>query len=157
MKKIKLTHGFFATVSDKDYKRVSKFKWFTAKRRSGIYAARSKRRGKFSDTILMHRFIRNAKDGIQVDHRDRNGLNNVRSNIRICTQTQNNGNRISNKHSSAYKGVSFEKWTKRWESNIEINGKKKRLGRFKSEVEAARAYDEAAKKLFGRFSLTNNV
>lgn len=159
MRKIPLTNGMNAIVSDRDYGRVSKFKWFARRHGNTFYAARSlyKPDTQSSDSILMHRFILNAKRNVEVDHKDRNGLHNFRRNLRLCTRAQNSRNRAQFPHSSIYKGVSFCKWTGRWESKIQFDGKQKRLGRFDSEAQAALAYNRSAKKLFRKFARLNEI
>jgi hypothetical protein len=106
MKEIPLTQGYVALVDDEDYGRVSLYKWYAHKDPSSdpnrplIYAQRSSRRpdGK-RFTLLMHRFIL-GDSGPDIDHWDRNGLNNQRGNLRACNQSQNNANGRMGKHST---------------------------------------------------------
>ena len=105
--------------------------------------------------ILMHRLIMNPEKGIQVDHRNHNGLDNTRKNLRLCTSSQNHGN-IRNlyktdKSKSVYKGVDWSMSHSRWRARIA----NKHIGRFREEIEAAKAYDRAALAMFGEFANLN--
>ena len=107
-------------------------------------------------SISFHRFIMNAKEGEIIDHIDGNTHNNRKSNLRKASQSQNLQNtktRIDN--STGYKGVSFNKRTRRYEAYININGKKKGLGLFDTANTAAQAYNRAAVHFFGEFARTN--
>lgn len=108
-------------------------------------------------TKSLHRFIMNASKGTEVDHIDpSNTLDNRKSNLRICTNRQNQMNKRPQKNgSSPYKGVSWKKEQSKWSSRIQANGKLRHLGYFLSELEAARAYDAAALRYFGEFAYPN--
>lgn len=94
--------------------------------------------------------------GVGVDHRDHNGLNNQRKNLRKATQSQNNGNlRKTPGRSSQFKGVSFRRDRGCWKSQIRFHGQLHFLGLFDCEKLAARAYDCAARQFFGEFALLN--
>jgi len=153
-KLIPLTQGKFALVDDEDYERLSKFKWYY----HNGYAARltydtaTKKR----KLIFMHRLILNTPDGKYTDHRDGNELNNMKSNLRICSTSQNMQNQRPHQDgTSVFKGVCWHKGKGKWLAYIKPEGKQKHLGYFKSETKAAFAYDEAAIALFGEFAKTN--
>lgn len=155
---IKLTQGKFAIVDDEDYERLSRYGWYAIKYKEDYYAARHIcLKGKMK-TILMHRIILGLKcgDNKQIDHINHITLDNRRCNIRICTHQQNNFNRepLPNK-SSRFKGVSRKKYSNKWRVVIEISGRAKHLGYFNNEVDAAYAYDAAAKEYFGEFAWLN--
>ncbi|MCK5127232.1 MAG: hypothetical protein KAR42_13340 [candidate division Zixibacteria bacterium] len=157
MKRIKLTQRKFALVDDCDFEWLNKWKWSAVKSKQTWYASRNVKNivtGK-NGTISMHRQILNAPKGMQVDHRNHNGLNNQRHNIRICTLVQNHHNRQPIKKTSVYKGVCWDKIRKKWTAQIHMKRKKKHLGFFVNEVEAANMYDVMAKKLFGEFAYLN--
>jgi HNH endonuclease len=148
-------------VSDEYYELVSKFKWSLKVYPTGNKYPRcniwinGKRR-----TVAMHKII--CPEYKIVDHINGNGLDNRRENLREATKHQNNRNakKRAPKTSSKYKGVSYLKaqyHTKRWSAHIRINGKFTHLGVFSLEVEAAKAYNEAALENFGEFSLLNEV
>ena len=103
--------------------------------------------------VLMHRYLLQANPGERVDHQDGNGLNNRRENIRKATSSQNGMNaRAQVGGSSKFKGV----WRPtRWRAEIRVNYKTIHLGSFATEEEAAHAYDEAARRLFGEFARVN--
>jgi hypothetical protein len=92
-----------------------------------------------------------------VDHKDGDGLNNQRANLRPATNSRNGANRLYSKPnpSSPYRGVWWAKVNKKWRSAIKVDGKYIHLGLFTDEVEAALAYDDAARKFFGEFSRPN--
>ena len=156
MREIILTKGYVAQVDDEDYEELNRYNWRALIGTTGVvYAVHgtSIRFGdrKFGETqklVYMHQKILGA---IRVDHKDGNGLNNQRYNLRSCTQQQNCGNtKLSKRNSSGFKGVT-EKTKGRWSAQIEVDRKQLHLGMFSSKEEAALVYQEAAEKYFGEF------
>ena len=156
MKKITLPSGDVALVDDQDYDLVSKHKWHVKGNSNQKYATTHKP-GREVGKIYMHRLICNPPKGKEVDHINHNGLDNRRSNLRICSRSENlrNGRGRRKPHSSKYKGVSWHKRDRKWIPLIKVNGKQTYLGRFGSEEDARDAYDRAAKKYFGEFARLN--
>ena len=105
----------------------------------------------------MHRRIMNAPDNLVVDHINYNGLDNRKANLRLATRRQNSLHviRTMNPGSSKYKGVSWHTYKKRWGAQITTYGKTYHLGYFKDEIQAAKTYDEAARKYHGEFAALN--
>lgn len=91
------------------------------------------------------------------DHKDQMITNNCASNLRPCTSSQNLANSKSRKGSSHFKGVSWDKARQRWRAGIMVNYKSMGLGRFDSEIDAAKAYNKAAVKHFGEFACVNEL
>lgn len=167
MKTIPLTRGQFATVDDEDFEFLNQWKWHALpKDRSatGFYAHRFAYTPSGRKSVLMHRIILGIADTkTKGDHRDGDGLNNRKENLRIASSMENSRNQRKQvrKTSSIYKGVVFFKdgRQKPWRAFVQrsINGKKKQhyLGVFASEIDAAKAYDAKAKELFGEFANLN--
>lgn len=105
----------------------------------------------------MHVVIMKPPTGLVVDHADNDGLNNLRSNLRICTRSQNSANRISVGGSSIYLGVSYYKKNKKWGALIGKNRKQIFIGLFETEEQAAIAYNKSAILIHGEFAKLNNV
>jgi len=148
---IALTKGKFAIVDAADYERVNAHKWCVRGSGRRIYAC-CHCNGK---NISLHRFLMNPPSWLVVDHIDGNGLNNRRSNLRICTQQQNVHNSRPKGKSSQYKGVCRDKSKNRWVVYVRHNGRNHYVGRFRDEIDAARAYDRKAYELFGEFAWLN--
>jgi len=159
VKKIPLTQGFVAIVDDEDFERLKAFKWHAVRTRQTlvVYAGRTVLTARGKRRVLMHREILGASRGELVDHRDRDGLNNGRKNLRHCDRFQNAYNRVKVRltKTSRFQGVSWYAPTKRWKAQIQAAGKKRGLGYFRSEEAAARAYDTAARELHGAFAVPN--
>jgi hypothetical protein len=159
-RRIYLGEGQWTILDHDDYYRLKDFKWVAyAGGRGGenLYAVRFKLVSPKKTTFVsMHREIMNANDERVVDHKNCNSLDNRKNNLRLATRAENIRNRRKQKNtSSQFIGVSFSKSQGRWASEIKCNGKKIWLGRFDNEIDAARAYDEAAKKYFGEFARLN--
>jgi hypothetical protein len=105
---------------------------------------------------LMHRLL--VQTDQLIDHKDGNGLNNQRANLRACTNAQNQHNRKpQNNNTTGYKGVKLEKRTGKYEAYIITNGRAKSLGTFLTKHDAALAYNRAAIALRGEFARLNDV
>jgi len=156
VKLIPLTQGRFAIVDADDYDRFSQYKWSCSQDGNNFYAYTFLSEGNKKKRVFMHRLIMNAPKGLIVDHIDGNGLNNRKSNLRLCTKAQNVQNsRPRSNGSSKYKGVFWNKVNKKWSASIRKGDKRIYLGGFDDEIEAALAYDRKAAELFGKFAYLN--
>ena len=155
--RIPLTQGKYAIVDPDDYFRLSKFKWFATKRCSTYYAARWKYKAGKRRYHLMHREVCKVADDMLVDHINHNGLDNRKANLRPATFAQNvyNRKKRSGNSRSRYKGIWWDKRWKKWCAEIRVNKTKIRLGSYDDEIEAAKAYDRAAKKYHDEFASLN--
>jgi HNH endonuclease len=154
MKQIPLSQGKVALVDDEDFEYLNQWKWHAYLRKETWYAMRTGPRPVQSQ-IYMHRVITDAPKGTDVDHWDHNGLNNQRENLRVCTHSENMANMGAAKRNlTGYKGVTTTKHG-RFAAKITIKLKCIYLGTFTAAEEAARAYDDAARKFFGKFAKTN--
>lgn len=141
-------------VDDNYFDLVSQFKWSAYNPRPGLWYARTNvGKGKSRRTLSMHKFVfGNATRDI--DHRDGDGLNNQRGNLRECSKAQNGQNRRKSiRNKSGYKGVTVH--GKKFQAAIKIDGKHTFLGTFTSAMEAALVYNEASVKYFGEFARPN--
>ena len=161
MKEIILSSGDVCLFDDEDYAWINQWKWNCVKSLNTSYAIRSiwlKNERRYT-SIRMHRLITDAPHGMDVDHIDRDGLNNCRSNLRICTRTQNNANSPAHcdNQTSDYKGVSRIERDGHyyWMARIRKDGKQKYLGISKNEEAAAKMYDSAAVEMFGEYASPN--
>ena len=145
-----------AIVDDEDYETLSKFKWYFA---ADGYARRNRKRSDLNilcSQIYMHKVVSEHSAKQMTDHADGNKLNNVRSNLRPCTRTQNFQNKKRPKNNtSGFKGVSLHKASGLWRASLYLNGRSAYDKCFKYKMDAAKAYDEAAKRLFGEFAKLN--
>ena len=157
MKKILLTQGKTTLVDDEDYERLSKYKWCAQKNfRSNVwYAARQISTGNGKQkTITMHREIMNATKGRQIDHRNGNGLDNRKENLRFCTHQQNMFNRITplKNNKLSIKGVRWREDMKKFQAQIKFNRRVINLGFFTVLADADQAYRVAEIKYFREFA-----
>jgi hypothetical protein len=138
-----------ATVDDDVYVWAKHFNWTL---HSGYAAIRQSKK-----TVFLHKVIMDADSGQIIDHKDRNRLNCQRDNLRPVTHSENslNTDRYHNNGKSPYRGVDQDKRSGRWRAYIQKNRKRKYLGMFDEEIDAARAYDDEARILHGEFAHLN--
>ncbi len=156
-RRIYLGEGEWTIVDQEVFYRFGNFKWWVNGNGINCYAARSVKIGPARTKIIyLQREIMNAPKGLLVDHRNNNPLDNRRENLRLATHSQNMCNRRKRKNTtSRFNGVSFNKKYKKWCAQISYNRKQIWLGRFDSELDAAHAYDVAAKKYHKEFARLN--
>lgn len=152
------TNGYTVKIDDADYEWAAQFNWIVREGKRGVlYVYRAAHENGRQRNLYLHRELlgRTRNDGILVDHRDRNGLNNQRHNLRSCSRPQNQANSVKPqqaKATSTLKGVSLHKPTGLWRARIKVNYKARTLGYFKTEEAAHEAYKHAAQLEFGEFA-----
>jgi hypothetical protein len=151
--------GRVALVDDADYDLVIPYHWMVRESVRPRWTETSYAVGYLpggpgrKPRILMHTLLTGWP---RVDHQDRNGLNNQRQNLRPATASQNGANRRPRPgHSSQYKGVGWHEVNGMWRARIRFQGTLRHLGNFTDETAAAKAYDAAARELFGDFARPN--
>ena len=152
MRTISVTHNKFALVDDDDYEKLIKFKWCAIKhtKSNSFYVVTSINK----KAIPMHRMIIGEKEGFQIDHKDRNGLNNQKSNLRFTTRSQNQWNKLCSKNNpTGFKGVS--RHGKKFKMDIKAGNTKITKCGFSTAIEAALCYDKHAIILHGEFACLN--
>lgn len=157
MKQIPLTRGKVALVDDEDYERVNKLTWWAYPKRGRTWYAVTKIRNAAGKKVMvgMHRFILNPADNMEVDHKDGDGLNNVRLNLRPATRLQNSFNMgVSRRSTSGYRGV-YQWGGGLWQVRLRGGAIDIFLGRFADATEAAKVWDAAARIHYGEFARLN--
>lgn len=150
--KILLQDGTYAIIDEEDFELVSNESWAAnaSRNRPVATAVRSTKRRMF-----LHRLIMNARPEQMIDHINGDIRDNRRSNLRLCTYSENSRNFRKTSGLSRFKGVDLHKKSGTWRARIYIAPKQILLGKFKTEREAAEAYDRAAKLHYGEFAATN--
>jgi hypothetical protein len=157
-RRIYLGEGKFTIVEPRDYYWLNKFNWCLWDNGSNRYAKRVLYDPKAGiKTESMHREIMKPAFGLLVDHRNGDGLDNRRENLRPATQLENcrNKRKTRSKTSSRFIGVCFDKQYNKWRAYIRYAGKRIWLGKYANEIDAAKAHDAAAKKYHGEFARLN--
>lgn len=166
MKEIQLSQGKVALVDDGDFEWLNQWKWHSIRKPNNrFYASRQTKitrtdKGQRQTMLLMHRFILSPDKRLVIDHKDGNGLNNQRNNIRVCTTAQNIQNRRKlPTNTLGLKGISIEvgngRKTPAYKAGIMIEGTLHYLGCYKTPEEAAKVYDDAARKYHGEYACVN--
>lgn len=156
---VPLSNGGITLIDAADADRVLPFTWRKSAKgyaQSTLYLTTVNRK-KMRANIFMHRLLL-CLPLLQVDHINRNRLDNRRCNLRLATHAQNSANAISRQGVSPFKGVRYRPdmvRRKRWQALIHTNGRGRSLGTFRTQIEAALAYDDAAIELRGEFALLN--
>lgn len=166
MKRIPLVkRDFCVIVDDGDYDELARYIWYAidTREKRTAYASRVLFKPDGSKTsMLMHRMILGAEKGTFVDHRDGNGLNNRRENLRMANKSLNAANKPKGDYpitrsSSRYKGVTFSQRDQKWSAYIQVNSKRISLGFCGSEDDCAMAYNRAALHYFGEYAWLNDI
>jgi hypothetical protein len=155
-KQIQLTQGQVAIVDDWWFDELNQHKWFAdwSRGNKSFYATRTPIGLFGKQTIRMHTVVAGTPKGFHTDHINHDTLDNRSENLRICTHSQNQMNKGKRSdNTSGYKGV--RKCGNSWQAQISTNKNNYYLGSYSTPEEAARAYDEAAKRLCGEFAALN--
>lgn len=160
MKKIYLTgqngNGKFALVDDGDFEYLKSFNWHIYN--NGYARRRAPRDGGKRKSFYMHKQIMKVNNNVLIDHKNRNGLDNRKSNLRICDFSENGVNtKVRRDNTSGFKGISWRPAQKTWMVRIWVRGDCKYIGCFKIKREAVIAYNKMAKKEYGEFALLNKI
>ena len=151
MKTILLAKGHVAFVDDADFEQVSKFKWHAKKTKTTYYATTHDPKNP-NHKLYLHRILLGDPAGVLIDHKDRNGLNCQRDNLRAATKSTNMANRPKRSDSKVpYKGITWHQQSNKW--RVRIAGKQ--VGMFVDPLDAAKAYDAAAMAKFGEYACLN--
>jgi hypothetical protein len=142
-------------IDEEDYDKIKNYKWGVYKYGNDFYI----KRFKAGSVLALHRVVMENPYGVQIDHINHDTLDNRKCNLRFCTQSQNNQNKKKTNRatSSKYKGVAWSKKDKRFRAKITVNKKDIYLGNFRTEEDAAKAYNDAAAKYFGNFAFLNII
>lgn len=150
---IQLSNGMVAVVDAVDVPKIRERRWSPSRSRKQWYAVS----GKGGGLTYLHRVIIDAKQNQKVDHKDRDGLNNHRSNLRIATPSQNGRNSKRPTGMSGYRGVSWHQKSRKWQVRIKQDGRVVSGGYFTDVIEAAKAYNNLSKSIDGSNAILNDV
>lgn len=159
-REIQLSRGKVAVIDACDFGDLAGYRWYAYAAKGREYAVRNVSTPRGQRQVRMHCQILGVKG---IDHANGDGLDNRRSNLRPATQGQNTANARKRSHhgglptSSRFKGVSWHRPTQKWSASICRDGRSRHLGLYRTEVEAARAYNDAARELFGAFARLNEI
>lgn len=155
MKEVQLTQGKIALVDDADAVRVLMYRWSAVCGDTGLWYAKSRLKGTSPRSVYLHRFILGLSVGDpRVDHRNGDGLDCQRLNLRIATAAQNTYNmKVRTTSTTGLKGVTPRRG--RWDASIQYEGRRCYLGTYVTPQDAARVYDAKARELFGEFARIN--
>jgi hypothetical protein len=158
---IALKNGGVALIDDEDFELVSQYEWRWLGPEGNRYAVATyvvELNGiKYKKLISMHRLVTKCTDpNLRVDHIYGKTLDNRKSELRVCTPLENARNRTrhSSNNTNGYRGIYFDATyhgTKKWKAQISLGSRRKHVGRFDTAEQAARAFDEAAKKHYGSY------
>ena len=156
---IRMAQPRYAKVDPADYKRLRGYEWFCRNGKNSFYARRHVPggKGKKEALIYMHQEVIKVPKGMVVDHINHDGMDNREANLRAATYSQNlcHRRKRSGAKYSKYKGVCWKKKNRKWVARIGLEKKEIHLGYFRSEIDAAKAYDRAAIKYHGDFACLN--
>ncbi len=156
MKYINLSQNKMTIVDDEDFEFLNEWKWHLSSTPRHRYAVRNALVNGKKTIVRMHRILMGASAEWQVDHKNGNSLDNRRTNLRLCTHSENQRNQKAQcGTSSRFKGVTWDKSRNKWSAKIKVDKKQINLGRFSNEIEAAAAYDLAAIKYHKEFARLN--
>lgn len=151
--------GLFAICDWSDWPTVRSHRWnLSTRTKSPFYAITNIRTETHRTTTTMHQMILPCPAGSMPDHINGNGLDNRRQNLRVATKQQNAFNqRLNSRNNSGFRGVCWDRQHGAWRATIRIKQKRIHLGRFAEKIDAARAYNVAAKEMIGEFAKINDV
>lgn len=154
---LKISKGKEVLVDIDDFETVAQYRWKASQSSCRWYAKRNARSGSTSRVLAMHRLIMGAKIGECVDHINGDSLDNRKSNLRLCTRSENQWAKRKNYKgsNSKYRGVYWDKRDRRYIAQVTFKWKRYHVGSFTSEIEAARARDRKAFELFGNIAHLN--
>jgi hypothetical protein len=153
-----LPSGHVALIDESDMPTVRQFAWHALRARRTVYVQTHGAPANGRTRSYLHRLLLDAPPELFVDHRNQNGLDNQRSNLRLCTRGQNAANMPANPDgSSGYRGVHLysNNHSNPWRAELRVKGKRLHLGYFSDPWAAAEAYNDAAQDLWGEFALLN--
>lgn len=158
-KEIRLSPTKVTLIDDEDFDRIGKLKWgFDGRYAYRKHHLRMDVEKQIYKKIYLHQVINNTPDGLGTDHINCDKLDNRRANLRTTTRSGNEANKPKKAGcSSKYKGVCWFKLRRKWKAEIKINGKKKHIGLFLSEEDAAKAYNKYAVEAFGEYARLNQI
>lgn len=142
---------------------VHPYRWHASEKESGskrYYVQahdRVNNEPRIKKRVWLHRLILAAPKGVTVDHINGDPLDNRRCNLRLCSTQQNSWNQKARDGTSSLKGVHYDRRRKKWKTEIKMGGKRHHIGRFDSEIEAAQAYEQMSRKLYGEFAFKINI
>jgi len=155
-RRIRFSGPRYAKVDPEDYERLAAYEWYYVKGTCNFYAARAAHAAESGKTVAMHRDLIEVPEGMLVDHINHDSVDNRKANLRPATRAQNACNRRKFRGAtSKYKGVTLRKATGKWTARICIHRRSIHIGCFEKEIEAAKAYDNAARKYHGEFAALN--
>lgn len=143
--------GIKFIVSPEDYDSIKSMRWWACKKKYAYYISTTIRKKNKS----LHRILTGAKIGQIVDHINGDTLDNRRENLRLVDASQNNFNQKKKKYGGPFKGIGWHKRAGKWRARIRAYNQEISLGLYSCPIEAAKAYDEAAKKIHGEYARVN--